>query len=178
MVKIDFENPSVKGRITVLRKSNNEELVKTVLSKETLVKNQSKRINRLNDTIIDQHKRILNLLEDKAKLENTIKTINNNNANNANRCAILATKYNNACATIKSLERKISGYKKDIKSSNKDLNESATQMRNAIDTIKSKDKLIFEKNNQIYYLRIYNRCFMVIIALGVIGIILKYLIFS
>jgi chromosome segregation ATPase len=178
MVKIDFENPSVKGRITVLRKSNNEELVKTVLSKETLIKNQSKRINRLNDTIIDQHKRILNLLEDKAKLENTIKTINNNNANNANRCAILATKYNNACATIKSLERKISGYKKDIKSSNKDLNESATQMRNAIDTIKSKDKLIFEKNNQIYYLRIYNRCFMVIIALGVIGIILKYLIFS
>jgi chromosome segregation ATPase len=178
MVKIDFENPSVKGRITVLRKSNNEELVKTVLSKETLIKNQSKRINRLNDTIIDQHKRILNLLEDKAKLENTIKTINNNNANNANRCAILATKYNNACATIKSLERKISGYKKDIKSSNKDLNESATQMRNAIDTIKSKDKLIFEKNNQIYYLRIYNRCFMVIIALGIIGIILKYLIFS
>jgi chromosome segregation ATPase len=178
MVKIDFENPSVKGRITVLRKSNNEELVKTVLSKETLIKNQSKRINRLNDTIIDQHKRILNLLEDKAKLENTIKTINNNNANNANRCAMLATKYNNACATIKSLERKISGYKKDIKSSNKDLNESATQMRNAIDTIKSKDKLIFEKNNQIYYLRIYNRCFMVIIALGVIGIILKYLIFS
>jgi chromosome segregation ATPase len=178
MVKIDFENPSVKGRITVLRKCNNEELVKTVLSKETLVKNQSKRINRLNDTIIDQHKRILNLLEDKAKLENTIKTINNNNANNANRCAMLATKYNNACATIKSLERKISGYKKDIKSSNKDLNESATQMRNAIDTIKSKDKLIFEKNNQIYYLRIYNRCFMVIIALGIIGIILKYLIFS
>lgn len=178
MVKINFENPSVKGRITVLRKRSNEELIKTILSKETLEKNQSKRINRLNDTIISQHKRIVELLEDKAKLESTIKTINNNNANNANKCSVLATKYNNACATIKSLERKISGYKKDIKSSNKDLNELAAYKRNAIDTIKSKDKLIFEKNNQIYYLKVYNRCFMVAIALIIIAIILRYLIFS
>lgn len=178
MVKINFENPSVKGRITVLRKRNNEELIKTILSKETLEKNQSKRINKLNDTIIDQHKRIKELVEDKAKLQNTIKIINTNHANTANNNAVLATKYNNACHTIKSLERKISTYKKDIKSSNKDLNELAAYKRNAIDTIKSKDKLIFEKNNQIYYLKVYNRCFMVILALGIIGTILRYLIFS
>ena len=178
MVKINFENPSVKGRITVLRKCNNEELIKTILSKETLTKHQTKRINRLNDTIISQHKRILSLIEDKVKLENTIKTINNNNANNANKCAILATKYNNACATIKTLEHKISGYKKTIKSSNEEWNDLVAHKRKADDTIKSKDKLIFEKNNQIYYLKIYNRCFMVIIALGIIAMILKYLIFS
>ena len=178
MVKINFENPSVKGRMTVLRKSNNEELIKTIISKETLTKHQTKRINNLNDTIISQHKRIVELLENKAKLENTIKTINTVNSNNINKNSILTTKYNNACATIKSLERKISGYKKDIKSSNKELNELAAYKRNAIDTIKSKDKLIFEKNNQIYYLKIYNRCFMVIIALGIIAMVLKYLIFS
>lgn len=178
MVKINFENPSVKGRVTVLRKCNNEELIKTILSKETLVKHQAKRINTLNDSIISQQKEITKLLEDKAKLQNTIRTINDNNANNANRNAILATKYNNACATIKSLERKISTYKRDIKSSNKDIEDLVAYKRNAIDTIKSKDKLIFEKNNQIYYLKIYNRCFMVIIALGIIGLILKYLIFS
>lgn len=171
MVKINFDNPSVKGRITVLRKCNNEELIKTVILKETLIKNQSKRINSINNTIINQHKRINDLVENNAKLQTTIKAINTVNSN-------LATKYNNACHTIKSLERKISTYKKDIKSSNKDLNELAAYKRNAIDTIKSKDKLIFEKNNQIYYLKVYNRCFMVILALGIIGIILRYLIFS
>lgn len=178
MVKINFENPSIKGRITVLRKRTNEELIKTILNKETLEKNQSKRINKLHDTISDQNKYIKNLTENNAKLQNTIKTINDNRANNANRCAILATKYNNACATIKSLERKISKYKNDIKSSNKELNEYASYKRNAIATIEHKDKLIFEKNNQIYYLKIYNRCFVVIIALSIIAMILKYLIFS
>ena len=178
MVKINFENPSVKGRITVLRKCNNEELIKTILSKETLVKNQSKRINNLNDTIISQHKRIVELLEDKAKLENTIKTINTVNSNNINKNSILATKYNNACATIKSLERKIYSYKKTIKSSNEEFNDLVAHKHKADDTIKIKDKLIFEKNNQIYYLKIYNRCFMVIIALGIIAMVLKYLIFS
>lgn len=178
MVKINFENPSIKGRITVLRKRTNEELIKTILSKETLEKNQSKRINKLHDTIADQNKYIENLAKNNANLQNTIRTINANNANSANRNAILATKYNNACATIKSLERKISKYKNDIKSSNKELNELAAYRRSAVNTIEHKDKLIFEKNNQIYYLRIYNRCFMVIIALGIIGAILRYLIFS
>ena len=178
MVKINFENPSVKGRITVLRKRNNEELIKTILSKETLEKNQSKRINKLHDTISDQNKYIKTLAENNVKLQNTIKTINTVNSNNINKNSILATKYNNACATIKSLERKISKYKNDIKSSNKELNELAAYKRSAINTIEHKDKLIFEKNNQIYYLKVYNRCFMVAIALIIIAIILRTLIFS
>lgn len=178
MVKINFENPSVKGRVTVLRKCNNEELIKTVILKESLVKNQSKRINTLNDSIINQQKEITKLREDGIKLKNTIKTINDNRANDANRNAILATKYNNACATIKSLERKISKYKNDIKSSNKELNELAAYRRSAVNDIEHKDKLIFEKNNQIYYLKVYNRCFMVAIALIIIAIILRTLIFS
>lgn len=178
MVKINFENPSVKGRMTLLRKCNNEELVKTVILKETLLKNQSKRIDSIKATVDNQHKHIVKLLEDKAKLENTIKTINIVNSNNINKNSILTTKYNNACATIKSLERKISKYKKDIKSGNEEWNDLVAHKRKADDTIKSKDKLIFEKNNQIYYLKIYNRCFMVIIALGIIAILLRYLIFS